>query len=301
MPPEIDATALRAFSGVAEHGSLTRASAALEVAQSVLSRRVAALERALGVTLFHRTGRGVVPTEAAQRLLPRARAILAETGALLEDARGERSSPAGIVEIGLVPVVARPLVSALVQRLRRDYPRIRLRVTEGYSGQVEEALAAGRIDLGLFNRYGRGAVRGAELFLTSEIVLVTRRRDTPIRDGAVPFRALEGLPLVMPPRPNPLVSAISDRAARQRFSLDIVLEAGSAAILRDAVAEAGLATLVPAHLARREYPAEAFATARVVRPLLQQKTWLAFTTRRPAGLATRTVGRLLRDMAADLA
>jgi LysR family nitrogen assimilation transcriptional regulator len=132
-------------------------------------------------------------------------------------------------------------------------------------------------------------------------VLVTRRRDTPIRGATVPFRMLDGLPLVMPPRPNPLVSVASDLAARQQFMLDIVLEAGSAAIMRDAVAEAGLATLMPAHLARREYPSDVFATARVVRPVLHQKTWLAFTTQRPAGLAARTVGRLVRELAAGLA
>jgi LysR family nitrogen assimilation transcriptional regulator len=301
MTDRVDPTALRAFCSVSEHGSLTRASAALEVAQSALSRRIAALERDLGVPLFHRNGRGVVATEAGERLLPRARAILAETGALIEDARGERSSPAGLVEIGLVPVVARPLVSALVQRLRRDYPRIRLRVTEGYSGQVEEWLVAGRIDLGLFNRYGRGSVRGAEPYLTSHIVLVTRREGSPLQGGTVPFRALEGLPLVMPSRPNPLVSVASDLAARQQFMLDIVLEAGSAAIVRDAVLEAGLATLAPEHLARREYPTASFLTARVVRPVLHQKTWLAFTTQRPAGLAVRAVGRLVREMAAGLA
>jgi len=51
----------------------------------------------------------VVATDAAGRLLPRGRAILAETGALIEDARGERRSPSGIVEIGLVSVVARPV------------------------------------------------------------------------------------------------------------------------------------------------------------------------------------------------
>lgn len=77
--------------------------------------------------------------------------------------------------------------------------------------------------------------------MTSDIVLVTRRRGTPIRGATVPFRVLDGLPLVMPPRPNPLVSVASDLAARQQFMLDIVLEAGSAAIMRDAVAEAGLA------------------------------------------------------------
>ncbi len=79
MTSPIDASTLVALCSVAEHGSLTRASAALDVAQSVLSRRIAALEQQLGVRLFHRTGRGVVPTDVALRLLPRARVILAES------------------------------------------------------------------------------------------------------------------------------------------------------------------------------------------------------------------------------
>ena len=55
---EFDLRALRAFASVAEHGSLTRAATALEVAQSALSRRITALEKELGGRLFHRTGRG---------------------------------------------------------------------------------------------------------------------------------------------------------------------------------------------------------------------------------------------------
>jgi len=61
---------------------------------------------------------------------------------------------------------------------------------------------------------------------------------------------------------------------------------------RDAVLGAGLATLAPENLARREYPQETFITARIARPALHQKTRLAFTTQRLAGLAVRVVGRL---------
>ena len=300
MTEELDPRALRAFCSVAEHGILTRAAAALGVAQSALSRRVAALERTLGGRLFHRTGRGVVATDLAQRLQTRARAILAESDALLEEARGERASPAGTVELGLVPAVSRPMVSALVTRLRRDTPRIRLRATEGYSGQVEEWLASGRIDIGLFNRYGRGAVRGAELFLHSDIVLVAPRGQFPITGPEVPFRALDGLPLVLPPRPNSLVAAVYDLALRRRVALDMALEAGSPALIRDAVGNAGLCTLVPGHLALREYAESTFIVARVVKPSIQQKTWLAFTTQRPASLAVRLVGRLIREFAPAL-
>lgn len=297
MPYEIDPTALRALCSVAEHGSLTRAAAALGSDQSVLSRRVSALERELGTRLFHRTGRGVTPTELAMRLLPRARAILAETQALLEEARGERSSPGGTVDLGLVPAVSRPLLSTLVARVRNEFPRIRLRALEGYSGQVEEWLASGRVDIGVFNRYGRGGVRGAQLLMESDVVIAARRGVLPEGGPTIPFRALDAVPLVLPARPNSLVSFVSDIAIRQRVRIDIAIEAGSPAQIRAVVADAGLATLLPEHLARREYPATEFVTRRVVRPSLHQRAWLAVTTQRGASLAVRTVARLLRELA----
>ena len=61
-----------------------------------------------------------------------------------------------------------------------------------------------------------------------------------------------------------------------------------------------IATLLPAHLARRDYPPETFVTARVVRPALHQQTWMAYTTQRAASLAVRTVGRLLRELSPAL-
>lgn len=297
MASDLDLPALRAFCAVADHGSLTRAAAALGTAQSALSRRIAALERRLEGRLFHRTGRGAQITELGARLRARAQAILAEADALLEEARGERASPAGTVELGMVPAASRPMLSALTLRLRRDYPRIRLRAIEGYSGQVEEWLASGRIDIGLFNRYGRGTVRGAELFLQADIVLVAPRGKFALRGPEVPFRALEGLPLALPPRPNSLVAALSDIAHKHRVQLAFALEAGAPSMIRDAVASAGLCTLVPAHLAEREYGDGAFTIARVVKPTLRQKTWLAWTTQRPASVAARTVGRLIRELA----
>ena len=297
MAYEIDPPTLRALCSVAEHGSLTRAAASLGVDQSMLSRRITALERQLGLRLFHRNGRGVAPTELALRLMPRARTILAETQALVDEARGEGSSPAGIVELGLVPAVSRPLLGALVVRVRTDFPRIRLRALEGYSGQVEEWLAGGRVDIGVFNRYGRGEVPGAELLLESDVVLAARRGSLAAIGPSIAFRSLDRLPLVLPARPNSLVSAISDIAMRQKVEIDIALEAGSSGMIRDAVAGAGLATLLPEHLARREYPHDEFSTVRVTRPSLHQRAWLALTTQRGASLAVRTVARLLRELA----
>ena len=293
----MDARLLEAFCAVAEHGSLTRAAAALGDTQSALSRRLGALESAWQTRLFYRTGRGVVLTETGERLQPRARAILAEIEALGLEARDERDRPSGTVDLGIVPGLSRPLVSDLCAHLRREQPRIRLRAIEGYSGQVEEWLASGRIELGVFNRYGRGAVREAELLLRSEVALVMPRKPARLAAGDVPFRAMRELPLVLPPRPNALVARLTDLAAQQNIALDIAFEAGSGALIHDAVAHAGLCTLVPRHVALRDYAGPQFDIRRVVKPSLQQTSWLALTSHRPATGAARVVARAIRELA----
>ena len=274
---ELDLRALRAFASVAEHGSLTRAAATLEVAHSALSRRISALETELGGRLFHRTGRGATPTELAIALLPRARAMLTDNDALRAEALGERTSPAGTVTLGLVPAVARPLVSTLVVRLKKSFPRIRLCALEAFSGQVEEWLISGRVVIGIFNRYGRVKVRGAELFAQSPLVVVVAAAAVAKRPAAVPaewpFRALKGLPLVLPPRPNSMTATVADLALRHHIKLDVVLEAASSALVRDAVAHAGLATLVPKYFAEREYAGAEFTCIPQVKPAIRQQAW----------------------------
>jgi DNA-binding transcriptional LysR family regulator len=294
----MDDRLLAAFCAVADHGSLTRASAALGEAQSALSRRISALEAQVRGRLFHRTGRGAVPTALGNRLLPRARAILDAMAALAAEAGSERDSPSGRVDLGVVPGMSRPLVSELCATLRATHPRIRLRAVEAYSGDVETWLAEGRVDIGIFNRYGHGRVRDAEMLLESEIMLVAARGRHRLPRGELAFRLLRELPLALPPRPNALVTRLADLAARHHFALDIAFEAASGALVHDAVAHAGLCTLVPSQLVARDYAdATVFEAHRVVKPTLRQLAWLATTAHRPASEAARVVAQLLRALA----
>ncbi|MDQ2928058.1 MAG: LysR family transcriptional regulator [Caldimonas sp.] len=290
----MDVRLLRAFCVVAEQSSLTRAAAALGETSSTLSRRIASLERELRGRLFHRTGRGVVLTELGKRLAPRAEAAIASFEALASEASGERGSVSGPVDLAVVPGMSRPLVSKLCAWLVETHPQIRLRAVEAYSGQVEEWLALGRIDIGIFNRYGLGRVRDADLLLRSDVMLVTARGRQALPRGEVAFRLLRDLPLVLPPRPNALVARLGDIAARQGFALRFAFELGSSALIRDAVLRAGVATLVPDQVAARDYPASQFDVRRIVKPSLRQKAWLALTTQRPSSSAARLVAQAMR-------
>lgn len=292
----MDLKGVRAFCSVAEGGSFSRAAAALGVAQSVLSRQVSALEGDLGGRLFHRTGRGVQPTELGRSLLPRAKALLAESEQLVLEARGERGAPVGTVDVGVVPGWAQPLVSTLVKRLLADCPRVKLRVHEGYSGQVETWMADGRVEVGVFNRYRRGALRGAEAVLHSDMMLVGPKGHPALRNKDVPFRALGDVALCGPLRPNGLTTVMAELAARHDIELNTVLEGSSAAILREAVMRCGLCTVFPRPYVEREASGPAFAASRIVKPGIEQTTWLAVGTQRPATLAARTVAQLARQI-----
>ncbi|MFJ4333743.1 LysR family transcriptional regulator [Streptomyces sp. NPDC088935] len=73
----MDTEAVRSFVRAAELGQLRHAADELGVTQQAVSKRIAALERMLGVRLFTRTARGVELTLDGQAFLPHARSVVA--------------------------------------------------------------------------------------------------------------------------------------------------------------------------------------------------------------------------------
>jgi len=162
----------RNFATIAEQGSFTRASAKLELSQPILSRQMAKFEQELGSTLFHRTGRGIVLTEAGHGLLTYARQMtetIQECNNAMEGLRGE---PTGKISVGMPMSVARSMAVPLVVTIRRELPLVSISIVEGNSVMIRERLVAGEMDIGL--AYGiedaRGMVR--EELLDDEHALI---------------------------------------------------------------------------------------------------------------------------------
>lgn len=287
---------LKAFVEVATHGSYARASNTLGIAQSALSRQVSALEREVGGRLFHRTVRGVALTEIGARVLPQGRALLADAAAFEEAAKSPADRPAGEVTLGLVPVASRTFISQLTARLRDDYPGIRLRVLEGYSGQVEEWLAAQRVDIAVHNRYRRGRVANAEAILRADTHLIIRSSHPIARRREVPLRELAEVPLALPVRPNSLTNLLTGLAAAQHFDLDIRLEASSTPLIGEAIRASDLATISPAQVFAREIASGEFSAVRIVRPTIEQTTWMSFGSHRALSAAAQIVARMIRKL-----
>src|SRR5262245_19763197 len=97
---------LRYFVGVAEAGSLLKASSRLHVAQPALGQQVAALEDELGSKLFERSSRGMSLTEAGRTFLEHAKAVLANVERARAAVRETAAVPRGEVVIGFPTTIA---------------------------------------------------------------------------------------------------------------------------------------------------------------------------------------------------
>ena len=109
---------LRAFLETAETGSLSAAARKLALTQPTLSRHVAAIEQALGVTLFERTGQAMVLTDAGLSLLEHARTMGAAAQELVLSASGQAQAVEGLVSVSASDAVATWLLPPVLRRLR---------------------------------------------------------------------------------------------------------------------------------------------------------------------------------------
>ncbi|MFD0417109.1 LysR substrate-binding domain-containing protein [Streptomyces sp. NPDC127108] len=138
---------LRAFAAVAEHLHFRDAAAAIGMSQPALSGAVSALEEALGVQLLERTTRKVLLSPAGERLAVRAKAVLGEVEALLEEADAVKAPFTGALRLGVIPTVAPYLLPTVLALVHEKYPDLDLQVHEEQTSSLLEGLAAGRLDL----------------------------------------------------------------------------------------------------------------------------------------------------------
>ena len=300
--PELNLRALRTVAAVARSGSLSRAAAALGIAQSAASRHLAEVEATLGGALFHRTGRGVAPTELAVEAMPRLLALLSDADALTQSSRERAGAPVGTVTLGLVPSLSGRLASALWARLAQLQPRLQLQVREGYSGDLEAALAEGRVDLAVVNRYrARGPNRYRALFDTPLCVIgrapvLARALGGAALPRSTRLAAIAGLPLVLPVPPNALRSLLDELAQRLGQQPQVMVAAGSSVIIKQLLQDHACASLLPRHAVANEVAAGTLAAVPLAERALQQHVVLATSSHQPFTLAARLVAGLIPEL-----
>lgn len=293
----MDLRQLLHFKHIAESGSISAASSILHIAQPALSRQMRALEEELGAKLFFRTGRGVLLTPAGQALLTEASFLLEEADRINKQIRRLGTRLVGEATIGLSPTIGRLLTIPLARRVQADYPGLRLRIAEAFSGTLLEWLQAGRIDAAILYHMPTGGSIRSEVVAHEPLSVLGSGDAMPFPAGTpVPIAQLAGHPLVLPTPQHGLRKMIDDHAAAQGVTLDLLFEFDSLdatiALLRDGAA----LTILPESAVRSELAAGTLRSWRIGTPPLVRPLIIATATQRADSIGVQEVASLLRGI-----
>jgi LysR family transcriptional regulator for metE and metH len=163
---------LRLVRTVAVEGSLTQAARRLFVTQPALSHQLAQLEREVGMAVFHRVGKRLVPTGAGLRLLRAAEGMLKELGELEQDLRRYAAGGAGQLRVTTHCHTSYHWLPEVLPSYLRAHPEVDFRIVPEASTRVEDALLNGEVDVGLvYEVRDEERVRKIPLF-EDEVVLI---------------------------------------------------------------------------------------------------------------------------------
>lgn len=137
--------ALRTLVAIAQYGSFARAAEAVCLTQSAISLHVRSLEEDFKVSLFDRSRRIPVLTEAGHRAVEQARDILAQYDGIAAEL-GEGGELAGRLRIGAIQTALAGVLPAALAALRRAHPRLRVLVNSGMSAELAIRIDAGELD-----------------------------------------------------------------------------------------------------------------------------------------------------------
>jgi len=242
----MDIRHLRYFLGVVDHGGFGRAATHLRVAQPSISQAIAALERELGVELFHRIGRTVTVSEPGAALIEPARRAVRGLEAVTATAQSLKGRLSGHVDLALMPSQAVEPFSTIALDFGRRFPGVTIRARASFSGsETTDMVASGECEVGLL---------GAAPFLPTQGVLLERLEDQemvlvgvaghPFHDyETVDRSALAGQRLIVSPVGS-VMRRVVDEIIDSGVPVDLAVEVEHrAAILPLVLAGGGLAVM----------------------------------------------------------
>jgi len=285
----MDLKQLAYFVRVAELGSFTRASIALDIAQPALSRQVRLLEVELRQNLLTRTGRGAIPTEAGKLLLNHGRGILHQVEVAREELAAVRGGLAGRVSIGLPPSLSKLITVPLTQAFRQQLPLAQLTLTEGFSVLMQEGLRVGNLDMAVLYNAERSPELEVSSLHTEELVLISRRtgakpaslkKASKGKRQTIGLAAVAELPLILPSRPNAFRILIESKMITIGCKPQITLEVDGLNAILSLVREGMGHAVLPSYTLSNVEDTEPFTLRSIHSPRIMSELMLVRSSRR---------------------
>jgi DNA-binding transcriptional LysR family regulator len=255
---------LRCFVAVASELHFGRAAALLHMTQPPLTRQIQLLEHELGVQLLERAGGAVRLTPAGASFLREAEDILRRSQAAMQAARRAMRADAGTVTLGFIAAASFALLPQVLGAIRTALPDVEVVPRELQTVDQLDALAAGRIDLGLVRPFAPRSFAASCMLLREPLLLAAPADHALARGDAMALADLQGQPFIAycPSETRYIYELVAGRLRAEDVAPDTVLTLSHThSILAMVDAGWGVA-LVPASAQRLGYARVAFRPLR---------------------------------------
>jgi DNA-binding transcriptional LysR family regulator len=219
---------LRAFLAVARLCHFRRAAESLHLTQPAISRHIADLEAELDVRLFDRNTREVVPTEAGRYLQVALERVLEELEGVLTHVHSESERRHGKVRVAAAPTLSASLMPACIAACARDYPELTVQLHDQSQVMVLDSVRGGEVDFGLAIEPADSEAFDLETIQHDPFVLVCPGDHPLAKHAAVPWKKLQGQPLILLDHTSGSRRLIDQALALHNVQANVVQQTGHA-------------------------------------------------------------------------
>ncbi|HEY9504030.1 MAG TPA: LysR family transcriptional regulator [Pyrinomonadaceae bacterium] len=244
---------LRAFVAIAESGTFTAGALRVHVTQAAISMQIRQLESEIGAKVFVRAPRHVILTEAGEHLLRRARQILREHDAALDEIAELAGAERGRLRIGSASaMVLTDQLPKILREVRAQHPAADISVTSGTSEALVDQIVAGELDIAFVSL--PVDVRGikTERLSDDQLVAIASPRHRLAKQKTISAYTLAGEKLILGERGGNTRRLIDQFFAQAGVTLRVAMELSRQQAIRRMVEEDMGVGIVPLQSAQEE-------------------------------------------------
>lgn len=242
---------LRAFIAIAELGTFTAGAKRVHVTQAAISMQIRQLENELGAKLFIRAPRRVMLTEAGEQLLQRARQILRDHDAAVDEIAELAGAERGRLRVGSASaMVTTDVLPRLLKELRKQHAAAEVTVASGTSAALVQQILGGELDIAFVSLPVEARGINTERLSQDQLVAVASPRHRLAKQRTISAYTLAGEKLILGERGGNTRRLIDQFFSQAGVTLHVSMELSRQAAIRRMVEEDMGVGIVPLQTVR---------------------------------------------------
>jgi DNA-binding transcriptional LysR family regulator len=247
----MDFRRLEVFIQVYELKSFSKAGQSLYLSQPTISEHIRLLEENLGLTLFDRQGKEILPTKAGQILYQYATQLMALRRESLRAINQFRDKGTGELAVGGSNIPGQYILPVFLGRFKNLFPKINIHLLIGDSKNITEYLLEGSIEIGLVGVKVENRKISCQHLIKDELICIAPIAGIPAVKKKISPKEISRLPFILREKGSGTRTAIEEALQKIHLNindLQIVAEMGSNEAIRQAV-RAGVGVSIISRLA----------------------------------------------------